>query len=80
MVQGAGSFLKNILVFPSLIFLWLILLYNKLFTGTKDSLIIYCWGHQIKIWPPKNSSVLLGIVLYFTSKLFCEVAILVSDS
>ena len=31
------------------------------------------------LWPTTNSSVLLGIVLYFTSKLFCNVPILVKS-
>ena len=73
------NFLLNGLVFTSLLFKrfpWLIL-YEKLFRGTKDGLIIYCWGHQIKIWLPKNPSLLL---LYFTFKWFCKVVGLVNDS
>ena len=41
----------------------MIVLNNKLFKDAKDDLIIYCWGHQIKIWRPKNSSLI--IIFYF---------------
>ena len=80
MTSGVGGILLNILVFTSAVFLrlpWLILLYNKLSTGTKDGLTIYCLVHWIKIWPPKNPPLLL---LYFTSKLICKVTVLVNES
>ena len=43
------NFLINILVFTSSVFQrfpWLILLYNKFSTGTKNGLIKYCWRHH----------------------------------